>query len=196
MSTFCVCFGSSILCPNCEITRLKKEIKKLRQELDMYTHIMSEELDLKYWQIADINKTFTRSKIPLKFEYKHNLSKCNFITITFDPAKFGIQPLHEERKNYILSKLFSMIKSCVIMELYGCFEYTKAGFIHAHLIASTNYRESEIKQILKVYFTDNMRNTKAVDVGPAKHPQAEEYINKESDDYFRYLNPQFNQNNY
>lgn len=60
----------------------------------MYTNTLSEELDLKYWQIIDIKNTFERSNKQLQFEYKHRLSTSKFITLTFDPAKFGIQALH------------------------------------------------------------------------------------------------------
>lgn len=189
MSNCVKCAGCSILCYSCENRFLRKEITKLQQQLEIYTNTLSEELDLKYWQLMDIKNTFERSNTSMRFDYKHRLSTCKFITLTFDPAKFGIQPLHDERKNYILSKLYRLIKSSIVIELYGSFEYTKAGIVHAHLIANTNFTIEELTAIIKPYFTDNPYNTKAVDIGPAKYPQAEEYINKESDDYFRYLDP-------
>lgn len=181
-----ICSGSNIQCSKCEILSLRKTINGLQSQLDKYTNILSDNLSLKYWQVVDIDKCFKRSKKPIPYNYKDKLSTAKFLTITFDPAKFGIQPLEDERKNYILLQLQRMIVHEMILELYGSFEYHKSGIVHAHCIIITN-DESAVKQYIQPKFTDNRYNRKAIDLGPAKYPQAEEYINKESVDYFLHI---------
>lgn len=60
----------------------------------------------------------------------------------------------------------------------------KNGNPHAHVLIHSNY-QNDIKNYLKSKFTDNMHNKFCIDSGPAKYPQAKEYIEKESTIYFQ-----------
>lgn len=113
---------------------------------------------------------------------KSSLSYLKFITITFDPDKFGSVNEDIREKEYILSVLYRL-KSYYTF-IYGCFEYHKSGTVHSHLIMHTSV--ANMKQMLRPYFTNNPKNKIVIDVGPAKMPQSITYINKESKDFYYY----------
>lgn len=170
-------------CYKCQIAHLKRENADLRNELTRLHGITNEKLQLKYWQQQEITNTFIQSKTKIKFDYKSKLSNAYFYTITFDPNKFGVEPLEDERKQYILYTLYKTIKSELLTEVYGSFEYHKNGLIHTHFIAITGYPD-EIYQKLKPLYTDNPHNRIALTYGKAKYPQAQQYIEKESTHYY------------
>lgn len=184
-----VCSSSNLQCWKCERISLKQEIISLKSELSKYNQDKLESLILtsKYKQLmTKVNLgEFHQSDNNNTFEYKSRLSLSHFLTITFDPVKFGFQPNEYERKNYILSRLCRLVKDELIKEVYGSFERHKNGIIHAHcIIIAQQEDKKEIKQYLHDQFTDNPYNRIVIDMGPAKYPQAMDYINKESDHYF------------
>lgn len=103
-----------------------------------------------------------------------------FITITFDPQKFGVENDSSEERLYILHKLELAMEKCYIFQYYGCFEYQNNGTIHAHLVADiTNRSHHDIRKFLKPYFTNQPRNVHAVDVQYVKSmSKTIDYINK------------------
>lgn len=183
----CLICRQTSQCYKCQIQELKQENTALRNELARFHTIENDALQLKYWQSQEIINTFTQSKMKIPFEYKSKLSNAYFITITFDPNKFGVAQLEDERKQYILYSLYKCIKSELLTEVYGCFEYHKNGLVHAHAILITGYPK-EIQQKLHPLYTDNTKNKVVIQIDKAKHPQAQQYIEKESTHYFHYIN--------
>jgi len=186
----CVKCYNTPQCLQCENKQLKNDNLQLTQQLGKLLMIQPEEFDLKYYHKMDIKKHFKRQSTPFKeFEYKSKLTNASFFTITFDPSKFGTQPFEDERKEYILHALTKSIKTEYFTEICGCFEYHKNGIVHAHFIVITAFRQ-QLKDCLIPYFTNNKRNLKCIDAGPAKYPQAMDYLTKESTDYFyhHYIN--------
>lgn len=185
MNTSCVvCQGSSIRCSKCEIHNLKSEIKGLKEKI---RYMELHENDIIQLSEQNKQKNYSSFKIthePQTYEYKDFLSLCQFYTITFDPKKFGSIRLDKsEAFNYILHHLLHCYKQFHIFSLYGCIELHQNGNPHAHLIIHSNYHR-DIKQYLLSKFSDNMFNKVCIDVGPARYPQAKEYIDKESTLYF------------
>lgn len=181
-----LCYNSSVKCSKCEIISLKLEIARLRRELSQFYLIDSEKLSvsLQEKQLSCDYLTI-RAVIPIKYEYKDALSLSHFVTITFDPARFGMQEFQSERKEYILHKFYILMDKKLINNVYGSFELHKNGIVHAHVIINAQTENiKKINKLLKSYFTDNQHNKIVIQIGPAKYPQAIEYIEKESEDYF------------
>lgn len=184
-----VCIGSS-QCYKCQIKQLNNTIRELRKKLEVYDeHILADHL-----LIPPDNANFRvkQSNKPLDNLYPIEQSQIEtyyFVTLTFDPAKFGTHRLDQHRKDYILHQLMILYDKELIKNFYGCFEHHDSGIIHAHVIIKT-YNPSEVYQLLQVKFTDNNRNKRAVQLVPAKIPNAIKYINKESSNYFLKVNKQ------
>lgn len=177
-----VCVGTTP-CFRCQIKQLKLENNQLRQELVKYYEIDAGDLELKYYHKQLIDDHIVQTQKPQEYDFKNNLTNAYFITITFDPSKFGIQPHEQLRKDYILYQLAKLKAIEKFTECYGCFEYHKNGLIHSHLIMITGF-PNEVKQILKMKFTDNTRNKIVIQFDKAKYPAATNYINKESTHYY------------
>lgn len=160
---------------------LINENQKLKQQIAYLTRTNNEILYLKYYEKMLITDYIKESNKPIDYEWQP-VKQYKFITITFDPEKFGINNSPELEKQYILHKLAYLKKSDLCQSFYGCFEFHKSGSIHAHLIMCTNY-DKEVYKYLKQQFTDNPRNRHAIDYCLAK-VKAQQYIEKESDHYF------------
>lgn len=189
MSTCAVCNSSNIQCWKCERISLKFKIAQLQNELSKFYSADVEKLAVENYekQISE-NYLIVTSDIPIQYDYKNELSTSHFVTITFDPARFGMQPFDSERKDYIIHKLLRLFDKKLIKKCYGSFERHKNGIIHSHLIINAQQEDiPKIKQLLKSYFTDNPYNKIVIDIGPAKYPQAKDYIEKESDDYYKII---------
>lgn len=187
--TSCAICHQSTQCYKCEIVDLKAKVRNLQCELSKYYTADVEKLMLSYSdkQLSTHFDLF-QSKEPLPYDYKEELSTSHFVTLTFDPARFGMHLYDEERKQYIIHKLYYLMYNKLIKKCYGSFERHKNGIIHSHLIINAQQEDiKKIKQKLKSYFSDNPHNRIVVDIGPAKYPQAKEYIEKESDDYYLIL---------
>lgn len=184
--TSCAICHHSTQCYKCEIFDLKAKVRQLQSELSRYYTSDVEKLKLTFSDKQDYsNFIVMRCDLPIEYDYKDELSTSHFVTITFDPARFGMHPFDEERKEYILHKLTSIMDKQLIKKCYGSFERHKNGIIHSHLIINAQQEDiKKIKQLLKSYFTDNPYNKIVIDIGPAKYPQAKDYIEKESDDYY------------
>lgn len=181
-----LCSSSSHKCYRCRIKQLEEENRELRQELIKLTFTPPESFDIDYSVRMDIHNFVLRSTEAMDFEYIDKLSHAYFITITFDPAKFGCQQYEKQRKNYILAQLLELRKEDKYTECYGCFEYHDNGIVHSHLIMITAYPKY-VYRFLKSKFTDNSKNKVVIQVDKAKYPQAKQYIEKESSDYY-YIN--------
>lgn len=113
-----------------------------------------------------------------------------FLTLTFDPLKFGIDTSEVDRKRYILYKLMRAIKHDIVSDFYGCFEYHESGIIHAHVLIKTEYSDSFIEDYFQPEFTDNRRNKRAVKCLPAKttvinYIHKTDTPDKRSNDFFK-----------
>lgn len=128
------------------------------------------------------------------FRYSHSLKELeqipnklySFTTITFDPSKFGYFNMADDEQLYILNTLKQLIQENIIEEVTGCFEYHKSGQTHAHMHIRSEYTFQYIDEVLSPYFTDNKKNKVAVKSYPAKFQRDEEYMTKESTEYFSY----------
>lgn len=171
-------------CPNCQIRRLKDYIRQYEEVIRYLMNLSSPQLHLKNYQIVDLMQ-FYRSKSPMPFEtpISEELHYWKFLTITFDPEKFGISNEPGDEKNYILHHLLRVYKLNYCSALYGCFEQHQSGRVHSHIVIKV--LDNDIYGELKRSFTDNPRNKHAVDIGLARFPQAIKYIEKESTDYFQ-----------
>lgn len=179
-----VCIGSSIQCYKCNIKQLKQKICQLEKQLANYDdHILAEKLQIptpnNIYKIRQSNQKLSNL---YSIDNQH-MSSYKFITITFDSSKFGMQPLEDYRKNYILYQLYSLYQKDMIKNFYGSFEYHKNGLIHAHIICQT-YNPIDVYYYLLSKFTDNTKNKIAVQLDKAKIPNAIDYIEKESTHYF------------
>ena len=187
------CKASGILCPTCEIFILKNEKRLLQEQIQFLTQAQSEELLIPYYAEQLIEKyiiiylkyqlcSTTIPDIPLSY-----LSNTYFITITFDPTRFGVANPPEQEEQYILYQLARIIKKGFCFSFFGCFEKHKNGITHSHLIMHSNYRV-EVYDLLKRAFTNNPRNRVAIDIGNAHQTKSISYIIKESNKYFKYNN--------
>lgn len=205
-----MCATSSVLCLKCENKQLRQYIVELQKKLMMYEEAertdhsvdVADRLEIfQYIKQSDKPPILT-DYLPTPYEkwkftrfpnqkteqhYNIYLQQFRFITMTFDPSKWGLQQKESIRKDNILYQLSQELKNRTIINLFGCFEYHKNGILHAHAIFTVNTttaNESELYKRLKSVLTDNTRNKIAFQQGPAKFPQSVEYITKESNEYF------------
>jgi len=186
------------LCYKCQNRRLQHENYKLRRQLDSILLRNNELLDLKYYQkLLSESAIQTDEPIQLEIQLDIPLTSLKFITITFDPSKFGVNNQVVSERQYILYQLMLLVKKGFIDSFYGCFEFHHNGATHAHVITHLVRFDIPLIKLLRPAFTDNPQNKVAVRVDPARMPQAIQYVNKvdklEGKGYFSYdlsiLNP-------
>lgn len=177
----CVICADSSPCFKCQISKLTKQNFFLKQRLQSYEREVIPILNLD----RDYRKYFTISNKFIAVKVLDNmLSSYKFLTITFDPTKFGHFNNIEAEKNYILYTLRMLTKTNVITQLSGCFEFQKNGTTHAHVLIRTSSENKKIEELLRPHYTDNKRNVRAIQCVPARFPTCIQYMKKESDDYF------------
>lgn len=190
----CVVCAGSVQCLKCENFELKAEIRALRQEILKYNMDKSEVFQVSRHAEIEIYSKVLRYQHPIEafnLPTDDSIIKWRFLTLTFDPLKFGIQPYEQDRKAYILYKLLRSVHKNIIDDFYGCFEYHESGLIHAHMVINTDYNDKFIEDYFQPEFTDNRRNKRAVKCLPAKTTVLD-YIHKvntpdkRSDDFFKY----------
>lgn len=134
------------------------------------------------YEIDNMFSIYHQSYIPIGYQIDES-NKCDdlhFITITFDPKKFGHEANSEKEERYILYSLYEMKKHNNITDIYGSFEKHKNGRTHAHLLIFTPKSSPFFKSRLQSMFTDNMNNTKAVDMEVCKNiSKCKAYIDKD-----------------
>jgi len=185
MSTSCVICSGSSPCNKCIIKTQQRLINGLLEKIAYLENQKNDKLQLKEYDYQNNYSKVIRTNTPQQYEYSKQLSNTRFYTITFDPAKFGTLKLDtEDCYNYIIHHILEAQKIYCIFSFYGCIEMHKNGNPHAHVLIHSNY-QNDIKNFLKSKFTDNMHNKFCIDSGPAKYPQAKEYIEKESKIYFQ-----------
>lgn len=157
--------------------KLKEEIQQLKNKINYLTAHTHDELYVTGSERLEITEHIQMISEPDNTYRYTPTADWRFVTLTFDPARFGVDndPAHEAL--YILKVLTNGIKEEYIFQLYGCFERQRSGVVHSHCLIKTG-DEIKLLRYLKRNFTNNPRNNKAVDAPPAKHPQALEYINK------------------
>lgn len=181
----CVICHDCSPCYGCQIKYLQQMVKYYKGFYDMINSIQNDNLKLKPYQLADIKMMYKRDCSPLPFECPNlELSKqWSFITLTFDPQKFGISNEPEGEKNYMLNIILAAARLSYISSVYGSFELHKNGTVHTHFVAKVH--DQQIYSYLKKQLTDNPKNKNAVNLGPAKFPNCIKYIQKESNDYYQ-----------
>lgn len=167
---------------------LKQQVQQYKEALDFILNVSSEQLQLTPYQELDINSKFQFSSIPFTFQNpsQDNLTELahwHFVTVTFDPSKFGVSNLNDDERKYILYQIVRCIRRGFIKQVYGSFELHQNGRTHAHFICYA--LDNDYKELLKKSFTDNPYNKRAVVIYPAKFPKVLNYINKESTNYFK-----------
>lgn len=182
MSTCAVCVNTSP-CFRCEIKSLKKLVEQQSIELRYWKGESSKLLQLK----KDYRTFFETSNNFQNLSYVGDNIDYKFLTITFDPKKFGLYNVNSDEQNYILKQLLRLIKAGKIKSLSGCFEYQKNGTTHAHLICRISTNNKDIEDTLKPYFTDDPKNKYAIKCeDPNSIANITKYITKESTEYYRY----------
>lgn len=134
-SSCCICLGCSP-CYACQIKTMKKVIAYYKGFYDFINSINNENLHLKPYQKADIMASFNISNSPIQLESWNFDSKLwRFITLTFDPQKFGCSNDPESERNYMLNIILAAARRSYVSAVYGSFELHKNGTVHTHLIA-------------------------------------------------------------
>lgn len=169
-------------CSTCEINRLRKENKKLKEQLNYFlgtSNIVNDSTELYY-----AKKDWCELFHPPDNELLLVPNQTFFFTLTFDPDKFGYNNDPEDEEDYILiilHKAFKDKERYNINGIYMCFEKHKSGVIHAHgIMRSSPYFMKVVKHYLKTCFTNNPRNIKAVQYEPSK-ANGIQYIGKTHD---------------
>lgn len=186
--TNCVLCSGIILCPRCEIKFLKSKIQKLEQQVAFLSESNSESLKIPH-HYEEYIKRYVKQFKDISgniFTEIQDLSRLHFVTITFDPNKFGNYNDSDLEKQYILYVLVKFYKSQEIDNFYGCFEHHKDGRIHTHVILE-GYKgkiQETVKRMRK-FFTDNPNNKICIDLGVYKKQKSINYITKESTHYYK-----------
>lgn len=166
-----------VVCQNeSEIKKLNETIIQLTLKLQQYNH---EEIYISSNKKQLIVEHFNQSNKPI-YDESYNITDYKFVTLTFDPKKYGFMQTETNQKNLMLSVLVDYE-----YEMYGSFEYHKNGNLHCHFIVKCTEEEiKKMKKEIRHIFTDNPRNREFMDIGVAKDKTAIRYINKESNSYF------------
>lgn len=188
MHTCVICCGYT-QCDKCKIKDLQRQLSEYKEAMDFFLGESSISMSIdkvffakKYMNTFECSSGYYKGDIPDEY-----LRNTYFITLTFDPDKFGTNNPSEDEENYILYILAKQCKRDRIFNIYGCFEQFKTGITHAHLIMHTNFID-EIRKELKLALTNNPRNRNSIDIGPAHKTKAIDYINK-SDDGHKIYDP-------
>lgn len=187
MSHCGICCSSNIPCSKCEIHHLKTENHKLNLQLQFYKKSPCE----LFLNLPDVDKHFKLSSFFLPFNDSsfYDSNKFKFVTLTFDPSKFGLYNPDYLEKQYILNILYNLKQSKFLYSsLIGCFEYQKNGAIHAHIILKTSFTTTELDDLLRPYFTDIPLKKRQYAVKSEiirNFDNVEKYLQKESDSFFR-----------
>lgn len=188
MSIHCVVCKQATQCYKCQIKDLKLQVEKLTYELSYLRKGSNKQLIKE----IDFSKHFETDNKFLPINYYGQMSDYQFLTITFDPQKFGLFNQPSDEQNYIFQKLWQSThtaiipRSCYITQLTGCFEYQKNGTTHAHIIIRTEYKPKEIEDYFRPFFTDDPKNKYAIKCYPLQKAKCEAYLQKESTEYYRY----------
>lgn len=168
-----------------------QEINKLKAQLELYNGgplnkltVNSEQEKQIYKNIKMVSKWEPSEEHEIQ-QYKEDYGKHLFITLTFDPKRFGDCNEPEEEQLYLLHLINQAYeKELLLPTIYGCFEKHKNGSIHAHFIGTVRYANEHVmnlKKFFKARLTDNPYNRNAVDIGNYRFKKSIEYINKEQD---------------
>jgi len=179
----CAICDRTLSCFKCQIKTLKEKLALQDVELRYWKGESCKLLSLK----KDYRQFFEISMQYLPLSYIGNSIDYKFLTITFDPKKFGQFNLHSDEQNYIFKQLYKLIKAKLITSLAGCFELQKNGTTHAHLICRTTVSNEEINTALRLAFTDDPKNKCAIRCEDPKNMEnVTNYLKKESNDFYRY----------
>lgn len=190
MSTWQSIFETSDL-PIDHFIAYKREIIRLKAQLELYNGGPLNKLTVNEQQEKQIYKNI---KMVSKWEpseeqenkqYNEEYGRHLFITLTFDPNRFGDCNEPEEEQLYLLYLINQAYeKELLLPTVYGCFEKHKNGSIHTHFICTVKYASihtTTLKKFFKARLTDNPYNRNAVDVGNYRFKKSIEYINKNQD---------------
>lgn len=181
MHTCVICCGFS-QCDKCKVKDLQKQLSEAKEAIAYLLGESNINLPInklffarRHINVYQSSSGYYKGSIP-----DGMLSNTYFITLTFDPDKFGANNPPEDEENYIRYILAKLCSKEKVFNIYGCFEQFQTGITHSHLIMHTNYID-EIRKELKLAFTNNPRNRVAIQIGPAHKTKSIEYINKMDD---------------
>lgn len=184
MKNCVICAGSSA-CFSCIIQKQQIEIDRLSSALKYY----QKETPLNQLKNKNYHTRFETNSTFLPLPILGQIKDYYFLTITFDPQKFGLANDITLEQNYIFYTLYRLIKKQFTDHLTGSFEYQKNGATHAHLILKINDKSpKELIDFIQPYYTDDKKNKYAIKLLPAKFPNVIDYIKKESSEYYRFTN--------
>lgn len=182
MPTSCVVCKGSSQCTRCHNSDLMKKIELLQYELSYLRKGSNKQLMLQ----KDYSSRFETDNKFLPIRYYGLMTEYSFLTITFDPNKFGLFNQPKDEQNYIFYILAKSISDSYINQLTGCFEYQKNGTVHAHIIIKSIYTCSQIEDYFRPFFTDDPKNKYAIKCYKLIKDKCEDYLQKEATEYFRY----------
>uniref|UniRef100_UPI0040480A85 hypothetical protein n=1 Tax=Rheinheimera sp. TaxID=1869214 RepID=UPI0040480A85 len=138
----CIICSTCSPCTRCIIKQLQLDNHKLKLQLQYYKKDIPEILTIN----SDYKKHFETSSFYLPFSESTytNSHDFKFITITFDPSKFGLYNQDEPQKQYIYRSFHNALERFIINRITGCFEYQKNGSIHAHALIRTKLTTQEL----------------------------------------------------
>jgi len=197
----CVVCQDFLPCQKCQIKSLKKENNDLKTQLQYYKrtpHSLLLDATKSKYLFMDVGDYGSPPHFRDSTEFKgfpdyiyYNPNKFKFLTITFDPSKFGLFNPEESEKDYILYVLFQLFqKYHIYTDIIGCFEYQKNGSIHAHAILKTHLSTVEMDDYLRSHFTDIDKKKKQYAVKTERiknYDNVVNYLQKESNHYFQHF---------
>lgn len=167
---------------------LKREINKLKQQIRFLNGQDLKDLSIgpdKWQSIMDSHFIIDSDKWvpdPIMEEtcYFPSHKIHVFITLTFDPSRFGIGNDNHLEEQYLINMIYDSVEDQLIKpSIYGCFEKQQNGSIHAHFIAQLNVNKNELYRFYRRRLTDHHTNRVAVDIGQYRLMSSIMYINKE-----------------
>jgi len=187
-------------CYKCLARIYYNENFRLRQQISDLKNEPCECLEVSPDKYMYNMKYFKQSYTPMKTVFEKtsklknfDITNLYFVTVTFDPKRFGVMAHPEQEKMYILNAIRECSKKVFYenenhSDIYGCFEQHKNGRIHAHYLIYlyTNSRYYIYKNEITSKFTSNPSNKVAVKVVPAIVPNVIYYINKETTGFFKH----------
>lgn len=151
-----------------ELVRLQYEIRDRDYQIEKMQNKCNVNKILKKYFTENQQKIYIRKNVMINTLDLSDcppspLNKVQFITITFDPAKFKFISDRRYQRAYILTVLSHMKEKGYIAPYFGCFELHQNGRVHAHI--ATVETHSMFKREAVPYFTDNeLEEQVAIDI--------------------------------
>lgn len=167
----------------CVVCQTESTIKQLEFKNKQLMETINR-LESKYDKMTITNderqliQNFEYSEKPV-FGESSNVKDYQFITLTYDPLKFGYTNSEKSQREYLMAKIYNYVH---FRPFYGCYEHHKNGNVHMHFILKESEEEcKKMRKEIRRFFTDRINNKQFLDIGIAKDKTAIRYINKEEE---------------